>query len=102
MSVWLVMGGRQFYMQGMDMSLLDQKAAKHGLLLDPGTIRSDTSGDNANASVVLDNSNGQMTALLRTLPLVSDAVLMDESGPLLAGVVLGITLDTSCKVDIQA
>jgi len=102
MSVWLVMGGRQFYMQGMDTALLDPKAAKHGLLLDPGTIRSDTSGDNANASVVLDNSNGQMTALLRALPLAPDAVLMDETGPLLGGVVQGITLDMTCKVDIQA
>jgi len=79
---------------------------KYPYLLEIGTVRRALNGENANVTLTLDNSRGQLTALLALPPLrARAAVYLDENGvqaTVLAGLIMAVRMGGTVELSVEA
>lgn len=79
---------------------------KYPYLLGIGTVRRALNGENANVTLTLDNSRGQLTALLALPPLRARAtVYLDENGvqsAVLAGLIMSVRMGETVELSVES
>lgn len=102
---WLRIYGnpvRQFYSNADALPFLQAGQARHELLLEAGTVRSNFEGETSNVTVTLRNSVGQCSRLFARPPLTAAAELYDGATLIFAGSVQLVDLDSTCRVTVEA
>ena len=91
-----------FYLPGFSAPALTGVAAPY--FQSTGTLRRSLGGENANISVTLDNSRGQLTARFAVPPLRARAELYldGQTEPVFAGSVAEIGIDAAITVNLEA
>lgn len=105
MSVWLRIEGspvRQIHADARALPFLDQKLARHEVLVDAGTLRATTGTENTNITLTLRNGAGECSRIFALPPLGAQATLYEDAVARFTGTITQIDLDTTCKVQVQA
>lgn len=84
----------------------DEPAVTYPYLLELGTLRRALNGENANVTLTLDNSRGQLTPLFAVPPLRTLAtVYLEEQGlqtTLLAGLIMTVKVASAVELTLEA
>jgi hypothetical protein len=95
---------RQVYIDPRALAYMDPKQDKRMLLLDPGSLKSTSTGENASVTLVLNNKCGECKQLFGDNPPIAARIeLFDAAEQLFDGAVADMALNAiDCRVQVQA